>query len=203
MLAANDIDLYGCIRLTLLFLGLGLVDDLLGHKDLLDRLPGRGHVIVKKDASGKIPTDEQHHDGHHHGHHTHALSLGARLVAGHVKLGDKREHGEQDESDDIGRGGCDAGSERARGSRLKIREDVEEREVLGGNIREILRKIAQKREQGDEDGHLDKQGQAPAHRVELVLRVKALHLLRLALRVVSVLLLNLHELGLKNLHACG
>ena len=44
-------------------------------------------------------------------------------------------------------------------------------------------------------------GQAAAEGVELVLGVELLHLLGLALRIVRIALLKLHELGLKHLHA--
>ena len=36
-----------------LFLSLGLVDDLLGHKDLLNDLPGGRNVVVQQNAGGR------------------------------------------------------------------------------------------------------------------------------------------------------
>ena len=53
VLTANNIDLDRSIGHTLLFLGLRLIDNLLGNEDLLDNLPSGGYIVVQKNTGRK------------------------------------------------------------------------------------------------------------------------------------------------------
>ena len=198
MLAADDVDLDGGVREALLLLGLCLVDDALRDEDLLDDLPRGGDIVVEQDAGGEVPTDPEHHDGHDERGHAHGGSLLTRLVAGHVELRDQREHREKDKRDEIRRRGGDALPPHGGRSGRQVGEDVVEREA---RALEVRGKVAQQREEGEEEGHLQKEREASTEGVELVLGVELLHLLALAQRIILVALLDLHELGLENLHA--
>lgn len=127
-----------------LFLSLGLVDDLLGHKDLLDDLPGGRNIVVQQNAGGHTPTHDEHHDSHDNHHHLGALHLSARLVAGHVHLGNEGQDAEQNQRDEVRQRGAETVGEGLGRRSDEVRQDVEEGEALLSRIREIMTKVAQR-----------------------------------------------------------
>lgn len=153
-LATNNVDLDRGVRQALFLLGLRLVDNLLGNEDLLNDLPQRRDIVIQQNAGGQAPANKEHHDSHDDTHSLHALSLGARLIASHIQLRNQGQDGEQHQRDDIGKRGGKTISHGGGRRRNQARKDVEKRE---GSlvIREVVRQIAKKREQREQQGHLD------------------------------------------------
>ena len=151
LLATSNLDLQRGVLKTFLFIGLGFIDNLLRHEDLLDNLPGRRHIVVQQNADGQAPAHPKHHDGHDNSHHTHALGLLTGLIAGHIQLRNQGQDSKQDQADQrrqrnhkaIGKGSARRGGQ--------VGQDVEERERA---VVKVLRQVTQQRKQGKQDRHL-------------------------------------------------
>lgn len=199
-LTAHDIDFDRSIREALFFFGLRLFNYSASHEELLNNLPQSGYIVVEQDAGGKTPSNPEHHDSHHDGHGTHRRCLLAGLIHRLVERRDERKDRKQHQRDEIREGNDDTVSPLRGWGRREIRENVVEHEL---GIRETLGKRPQQREERQEDGHLNKKGKAATEGIEFVLGIELLHLLCLTLGIISVALLDLHELRLENLHAGG
>ena len=195
-LLANDIDVNRLVGHALGLLGLGLLHHLARDEDLLHDTPGRGGDIVQDNAHRHVPTEPDHHDGHDA---THDLGL-ARLRG--VGLGVEKHRDEREDAEREHEHQVDPGATKAKLAHGVVRRD-RERLKDAIEVSALGNLVAKHGEQGEEHGHLDERRQAASQRVELVLAVELLHLLVHALRIVGVARLNLHELGLQDLHLSG
>ena len=195
-LLADDVDADRLIGHTLGLVGLGLLHDLAGDEDLLDNAPGRRGDVVQDNAHRDVPAEPDHHKRHDNAHDL-GLACLRRVRLRVEQHGNERKNAERENEQHVDPGTNDA--ERANGVVGRDRKGLKDAIEVGalGNL------VAKHGEQGKEDRHLNERRQAATQRVELVLAVELLHFLVHALGVVRVASLDLHHLGLENLHLSG
>ena len=188
-------------RLDLNLLGLDLfilvLHELRGD-NLLQNTEHRRGCPEQKNARRGAPAKPQHEQGHD-AHHDHGLRL-LRAVRAHLLKQGRQEgaESEQQKQDAVRQERHEAliehGGRRGKQRRQNVVERIRHAFGAGAHFLEHL-------EEGNEDRHLEKQGQAAGNGVEPDLGVNLLHFLSLTLLIVGVLFLDLLNARRELLHS--